>query len=66
MILEFGLGHQTRKAFPLALRGIAGRGGECGGWWASLNASVITMYYVTILAWVVGMLIGSFEFSTIK
>ncbi|MFC2171529.1 sodium-dependent transporter [Acidobacteriota bacterium] len=59
MILEFGLGHQTRKAFPLALGTIAGKPGEFGGWWAILNATVITMYYVTILAWVVGMLFGS-------
>jgi len=59
MILEFGLGHHSRKSLPLALRGFSGPGGEFAGWWAILNATVITMYYVTILGWVVGMLLGS-------
>ena len=60
MILEFGLGHQTRRAFPQALNKAIGKPGEYLGWWALLNACFITMYYITILGWVIGMLIGSF------
>ena len=61
MILEFGLGHHTRKAFPQALGEAAGKPGEFFGWWAILNASFIALYYITVLGWVVGMWIGSFE-----
>ena len=57
MILELGLGRMTGKAFPLAMREIGGVKGEFFGWFGVLNASVITMYYITILAWVVGMLV---------
>lgn len=60
MILEFGLGHKTGQSFPLALRKTVGRGGEFLGWFAIINATFICMYYITILAWVLGMLIGSF------
>ena len=54
MILEFGLGHHTRQAFPQSMRAIAGRKGEFFGWWAVLNACWIAMYYITILGWVIG------------
>jgi neurotransmitter:Na+ symporter, NSS family len=57
MILELGLGRMTGQAFPLALRQIGGKRGEFFGWFAVLNAGVITMYYITILGWVVGMLL---------
>ncbi len=60
MILEFGLGHFTRRAFPESLHRMAGRKGEFVGWWALMNSSFITLYYVTILAWVVGMFVGAF------
>jgi NSS family neurotransmitter:Na+ symporter len=60
MILEFGLGNFTGRAFPESLHRIAGRKGEFVGWWANLNAGFITMYYITILSWVVGMLLGAF------
>lgn len=60
MILEFGLGHHTGQSFPLALRRTVGKGGEYIGWFAIINATFISMYYITILAWVLGMLIGSF------
>ena len=59
MILEFGLGNFTGRAFPESLHRIAGKKGEFVGWWAIFNASFITMYYITILAWVFGMLIGA-------
>lgn len=60
MILEFGLGHHTGQAFPLALRRTVGKGGEFIGWFAIINATFICMYYITILSWVLGMLLGSF------
>jgi NSS family neurotransmitter:Na+ symporter len=60
MILEFGLGHNTRRAFPQSLYHAVGKPGEFVGWWAILNAGFITMYYITILAWVLGMWVGSF------
>ncbi|MBD3161405.1 MAG: sodium-dependent transporter [Candidatus Eisenbacteria bacterium] len=60
MILEFGLGHHTGQSYPLALRKTVGRGGEFLGWFAIINAAFISMYYITILSWVLGMLIGSF------
>ncbi len=59
MILEFGLGHHTGMSFPLALRKTIGRGGEYLGWFAIINATFISMYYITILSWVFGMLLGS-------
>ena len=59
MILEFGLGHFSRRAFPESLHRIAGKTGEFVGWWALINASFITMYYITILGWVIGMFLGS-------
>lgn len=55
MILEFGLGAWAKKSFPLAMRQAGGKAGEFAGWFAILNAAFITMYYVTILGWVVGM-----------
>ena len=56
MIAEFGLGAYTKKSFPMAMRQAGGRVGEFAGWFAILNAGLITMFYVTILGWVVGML----------
>lgn len=60
MILEFGLGHQTRRAFPESMHKAAGKPGEFVGWWALMNACFIVFYYITILGWVLGMLIGAF------
>lgn len=59
MVLEFGLGGLTRKSFPIAMRQAGGRLGEWIGWFAILNAGFISMWYVTLLAWVVGMGVGS-------
>jgi len=59
IILEFGLGHHTGRAFPEALLRTCGRKGELVGWWGVLNAFIISMYYCTILAWVVGMWVGA-------
>lgn len=59
LIAELGLGSLTQQAFPLALGRVGGRWGELAGWWALINASFVTMYYITIIAWVCGMFIGS-------
>lgn len=63
MILEFGLGRHALSSYPGALRKVGGRVGEAAGWWAVINALIITMYYITILGWVTGMwwyaLVGS-------
>lgn len=60
MILELGLGGMTRKAFPAAMRKLLGAKGEYLGWAAIINSSIITMYYIAILGWVVGMALGCF------
>ncbi len=60
MLVEFGLGTKTGKAFPLALRELAGKRGEFVGWWSLGCAMFITAYYVTILGWAFGMMIGAF------
>jgi len=60
IIIELGLGRIFSKGFPESLRKMSGFKGEMVGWFAVLNSSVITMYYITILAWVLGMLIRSF------
>lgn len=60
LALELGLGHQQRRAYPLALRQTAGAKGEFLGWWALVNTTFITLYYVAILSWVVGMFLGGF------
>lgn len=59
MILEFGLGSTTRRALPEALHMVAGKKGEFVGWWALMNSSILTLYYITILGWVLGMLFGA-------
>jgi len=61
MIMELGLGTHTGKAFPQSLHHVAKRPGEFIGWWGVLNATVISMYYVAILGWVMGMFIGSLK-----
>lgn len=60
MILEFGLGTMTQRAFPEALYRMVGKKGEFVGWWSLGSALFITMYYITILGWGAGMLFGSF------
>lgn len=60
MITEFGLGTMTGRSFPEALYRIAGRRGEFVGWWSLASALFITMYYVAILGWALGMMFGAF------
>jgi NSS family neurotransmitter:Na+ symporter len=59
LMTELGLGSLTQRAFPESLGKIAGPWGEFAGWWGLINAGFITMYYVTILAWVCGMFVGA-------
>ncbi|MCA9757177.1 MAG: sodium-dependent transporter, partial [Candidatus Eisenbacteria bacterium] len=54
MIMELGIGHRTQRAYPEAMYQLGGIKGEWIGWFGLLNASVITMYYITILGWVLG------------
>ncbi len=60
MILEFGLGSMTQRAYPEAMARMTGKRGEFVGWWSLGSALFITMYYITILGWAAGMLFGSF------
>lgn len=60
MMVEFGLGSLTQQSFPMALRRLAGKRGEFVGWFSIASALFITMYYIAILGWGVGMMIGSF------
>ena len=59
MILEFGLGTMTGRAFPEALYRVAGKKAEFVGWWSLGSALFITMYYITLLGWGAGMLFGA-------
>ncbi len=59
MILEFGLGTMTRRSFPEALYRIGGRKAEFVGWWSIAAAGFITMYYIAILGWALGMMFGA-------
>ena len=60
MMVEFGMGALTHQSLPLALRRFAGKKGEYLGWWTIASALFITMYYVAILGWALGMMLGSF------
>lgn len=60
MMMEFGLGTLTGQSFPLALRKLVGKRGEFVGWWSIAGSFIITMYYIAILGWAAGMLIGVF------
>jgi len=60
MIVELGLGQTQRRALPGAMYRVSGLKGEFVAWWSLLNATVIAMYYITILAWVASMMLKSF------
>lgn len=59
MMVEFGIGTMTGKSFPLALRELAGKRAEFVGWWSIGSAMFITAYYVAILGWAFGMMVGA-------
>ncbi len=60
MILELGLGGLTRRALPASLHYLEGKFGEFWGWFSLASAFLVTMYYIALLSWVFGMLIGAF------
>lgn len=60
MMVEFGIGTLTGKSFPLALRELAGKRAEFVGWWSIGSAMFITAYYIAILGWAFGMMVGAF------
>jgi len=60
MMLEFGIGTMTGQSFPLALRKLVGQRAEFVGWWSITSAMFITAYYVAILGWAFGMMVGAF------
>jgi len=57
MIVEMGIGQTQRRAFPSAMNRTTGQKGEFLAWWSLLNAIVIAMYYITLLAWVGTMMV---------
>lgn len=57
MIVEMGIGQTQRAAFPSAMSKTSGTRGEFIAWWSLLNAIVISMYYITLLAWVGTMMV---------
>lgn len=60
MMLEFGIGTMTGKSFPMALSKLAGKRAEFAGWWSIMSAMFITAYYIAILGWAFGMMVGAF------
>ena len=50
MILEFAIGHYTKKSAPLALEKLY-KGSEWAGWFAVISGFIITSYYAVIIAW---------------
>ena len=51
MMLEFGLGHYFRRAFPQALEGIDRRFKWLGWWSVSFVMFGIVAYYGVVIAW---------------
>ena len=51
LMLEFGLGHKTRRAFPAALASIHPRFSWIGWWSVSFVMFGIVAYYAVVIAW---------------
>jgi NSS family neurotransmitter:Na+ symporter len=51
MMLEFGLGHHSRRALPQALGGIRPRFAWIGWWSVSFVMFGIVVYYAAVIAW---------------
>lgn len=61
LLLEFGLGHRTRKSAPLALAK-AGKGWEWVGWWALfIGMFGVNPYYCVIIGWTVDYFVYAFS-----
>ena len=59
LILEFGLGHYTRRAFPKSLEQISPRFSWLGWWSVSFVMFAIVVYYAVVIAWCGNYLIFS-------
>ena len=59
LILEFGLGHYTRRAFPKSLEQISTRFSWLGWWSVSFVMFAIVIYYGVVIAWCGNYLIFS-------
>lgn len=63
LLLEFGLGHKTKKSAPLALAE-GGRGWEWIGWWALfIGMFGVNPYYSVVIGWTVDYFVYSFGLS---
>ena len=62
LIMEFSIGHLTRKAAPLAFKHV-GKKWEFAGWWPIVMNFTILCYYSVIIAWVFNYFIYSFNLS---
>ncbi len=61
LLLEFGLGHRTRKSAPLALAE-AGKGWEWVGWWALfIGMFGVNPYYCVVIGWTVDYFVYAFS-----
>ena len=60
LMLEFGLGHHFRKAFPQCLRQIHPRFAWIGWWSVSFVMFGIVAYYGAVIAWCGNYLVFSF------
>lgn len=59
LILEYGMGHKYKGSTPLAIaRGK--KGWEWLGWWPTINAFIILIYYSMIISWTINYLKLSF------
>ena len=59
LILEYGMGHKYKGSTPLAIaRGK--KNWEWLGWWPTINAFIILIYYSMILSWTINYLKLSF------
>jgi len=60
LIMEFSIGHLTRKAAPLAFKHVDKKW-EFAGWWPIVMNFTILCYYSVIIAWVFNYFIYSFN-----
>jgi len=60
MILEFSLGHWSRKAPPMAFREVSERW-EWMGWWSVLIPFVVATYYVVVMSWCFAYMVYSID-----
>ncbi|MFP4065916.1 MAG: sodium-dependent transporter, partial [Spirochaetaceae bacterium] len=59
IIMEFSLGHKMKGGAPLTFAKL-NRKFEWLGWWQSLVAFVIAVYYVAIIGWAISYFFFSF------